>query len=520
MLFLYDNAVTLSVAAVCCTFAWVFGGTIPSALMPAVPWLLAFMLEMALCFPQRHSGESTPEARERVWSGMKRDPMTWIVAVFLLLLLVPFFNKGLCPCCDYPAINFDGFSEKPPVPYAPFCVNRMEHLTVCVWFFPTLIGAVVVRHALLKRGKRMLLEMVVWNGAALGVLGIVQHLSGAKAPLWCESVCRPPYFFSTFGYPNMAADYFTTLFGLAVAVWRWKVFSVEESLDEGEGEAQAKANRKIFWSKHMLLIPAALFFFCAMMTLSRAAILFTSVLAVLFFVHAFASFVAKMPPSRRVKAVAATLLVLVLISTFFVVFLSNHDKIVAKSGAASADIRAEFRKEASQIGGRGLFDRAAGVGSSTVQLAVRVWLDNPLFGCGGWGYRHFSIVKRSNAEFNAAFSRGAANVHNDYLQFLAEHGAVGFALLGTVFLMLLWPTFRVWRAIVASVRFMKPKDQPPKPVAVFALPASAFCILLTTLATMVHAFGDCPLRSPAVLSLFFVSLACVDGFLPRLRTSR
>ena len=43
----------------------------------------------------------------------------------------------------------------------------------------------------------------------------------------------------------------------------------------------------------------------------------------------------------------------------------------------------------------------------------------------------------------------------------------------------------------------------------------AFTGLAGAVAIGVHAFGDCPLRSPAVLSLLFVSLAAVPGFLPR-----
>jgi hypothetical protein len=69
---------------------------------------------------------------------------------------------------------------------------------------------------------------------------------------------------------------------------------------------------------------------------------------------------------------------------------------------------------------------------------------------------------------------------------------------------------------VRSSRFKKPKDLPPKPVAVFVFPAPAFCLLMTVVATVIHGFGDCPLRSPAVLTLFFVSLAAIDGFLPRI----
>ena len=71
--------------------------------------------------------------------------------------------------------------------------------------------------------------------------------------------------------------------------------------------------------------------------------------------------------------------------------------------------------------------------------------------------------------------------------------------------------------MVDSIRFTPVKDQPPQPVQLFVLPAPVFCILATAVATFIHGFGDCPLRSPAVLTLFFVSLACMDGFLPHVR---
>ncbi|MBR5457786.1 MAG: hypothetical protein IKV56_03375, partial [Kiritimatiellae bacterium] len=95
MQFLYNNAVAIAVAAVCSAFAWLYGGTVTSALLPTVPWVLAILFELMICFPQRHRGESTTEARTRVWKRLKRDPLTWVVLAFLLVLIVPFFNKGL-----------------------------------------------------------------------------------------------------------------------------------------------------------------------------------------------------------------------------------------------------------------------------------------------------------------------------------------------------------------------------------------------------------------------------------------
>jgi hypothetical protein len=76
---------------------------------------------------------------------------------------------------------------------------------------------------------------------------------------------------------------------------------------------------------------------------------------------------------------------------------------------------------------------------------------------------------------------------------------------------------KIWRMMALSIRFIPPKKQSPKPTSFFILPAPVFCILAGATASIIHGFGDCPFRSPAVLTLFFVSLAAADGFLPRLK---
>lgn len=497
MWFLYDNIATFAVFSVCATFAWLFGGIRADYLVPVVPWLTAILVEVLVCFPQRHSGETTYEARERVWDGVRHDPLTWVSLGFLALLLIPFVNVGLCPICDYPEIAA-GADPSPTVPFLPFCVNRLQHLNVFLWFLPTLFAVVTVRHALLKRGKRLALVLVVWNGLLLGVIGAAQQMTSAVGPLWSEASAQTAYFFSTFGYPNMAGDYFTTLFGLSVGLWRWRVNEV----DRADAAHVEKVRHVRFWKKHYFLIPAVIFFFCALDTLSRAAIILVTVLAVLFFLHAFLCFFSKMKKANRVRISAISAFVLSAIALCAVVFMPE-----------------DIQKEIDTLGTTEVLDRVTGKGQYHVRVATQIWKENFFFGVGGWGYKHFCIPAMTEKELAQQQQVGGINVHNDYLQLLAEHGTVGFALLVAVVVLLLWPLGRVWKAMLESVRFLPNKEQPPQPVQIFVLPAPVFCILATAIATFVHGFGDCPLRSPAVLSLFFVSLACMDGFLPYVRRS-
>ncbi len=110
-----------------------------------------------------------------------------------------------------------------------------------------------------------------------------------------------------------------------------------------------------------------------------------------------------------------------------------------------------------------------------------------------------------------------AEALKNYLQFLAEHGVVGLGLLIAIILMIVWPIGRIWKDLISAYRFTPPKDQPPQPIQIFVVPAPVFCIVMAAVATLIHAFGDCVLRSPAILSLFIVSLATIDGFLPKIK---
>ena len=547
MSYLYDNVVVLAVFLVLAAFAWLFGGTRAEYLVGVMPWLTAILIEAMICFPQQHEGETSYEARARVWSDMKKDPLVWVSLGFIALLLIPFLNHGLCPVCDYPEIQA-GADPSPTIPFFPFCVNRLHHLNVVMWFVPSLVALIAVKHALLKRGKRSLLALVVWNGLALGILGAVQQVTHAKGPLWVEECFQNAYFFSTFGYPNMAGDYFTTLFALSIGLWRWHLddvrrkelemnlsvsgssreggsskstgaenatAAVEAGKDAGKEDGNAPSQQKhhhhhhhsngaqktvSFWEKHYYLIPAFIFFFCALDTLSRAAVMLVTGLAVIFFLHTFMCLFVKMKKAQRVKATVFSAVALTLISMCAVTFMPSS-----------------LQKEVDTLDTTGVLDRVTGKGQYHVRVATEIWKDHPIFGVGGWGYKHFGLQYMTDKELRQIQKVGGANVHNDYLQFLAEHGVVGLGLLVLIVVMTVWPIGRIWKELINAYRFTPPKEQPPQPIQIFVIPAPVFCILMAAVATLIHAFGDCPMRSPAILSLFLVSLAAIDGYLPHLK---
>lgn len=499
MLFVYRNMLPMVLAATAAVFAWFYGGTIGGVMLGITPWLCILMFEVMLFFPQRRDVETTYEARKRVWDAMFHDPLTFIVIAFLVILAIPFVNSGLCPTCDAEAIAA-GASMKPPVGFLPSCVNRLHHLGVYLWFLPSLVAMLAVRHSLTRSGKRTFLEMVVWNGVALAAIGVIQQVSAAPGPLWLELAGgNAGYFFSTFGYPNMGGDYFTTLFGLSVALWRFRVDEIGEEEADLRREGQT-LGRRLFWRKHYLLIPVCINFVAAMATLSRAAIILVSTLAVIFFFHAAISFLSRMRKAVRVKAGAYSCLVLIVIAVLASIFMPD-----------------DIQREVSTLNTDVMLKRVTGKNDALARQGIGLWKEYPVFGCGGWGFMHLQVTAANEDDLKrgGVGTVGGINVHNDYIQFMAEHGIVGFACLVAMVGILLIPVSRAWCALAKAARFAQKEKAPPPPRTLFALPAGAFCVLLTAVATLIHAFADCPLRSPAVLFLFFAELAALEGFLPR-----
>ena len=500
MSLIHANIPVFLFALVTSLLAWLYGGTIGSVNEKTVPWLMVFLLEGMLCFPQLRAGETSYVARERVWRSMRSDPLVWLVVAFLILLAIPFLNVALCPICDAALIG-EGRDAAPLAPFLPFCVNPHHHLNVYLWFLPALTTMLAVKHALTKGGKRLFLEMIVWNGALLAVLGFVQQITNATGPLWAKlpagetSGC----FFSSFGYPNMAGDYFAVVFCLSVAVWMWRLASVRAEYDGAE-EGRKPPAHKMFWMKHYPLIPAVLTFFAALNTLSRAGILLASSAAVVLFSHASVITLSRMKKAARVRAGAFCALSLVLIAV-----------------AASIFLPEDIRREVDTLDSKEVLDRVTGRQEWHASTAVEIFKDNMLFGCGGWGYQHFSPTKILDKDGypRRVWGSGSANVHNDYLQFLAEHGAVGLLMLAAIVGFLVAPIASSWKRLSKTARFLPAKRQPPPPQSFFAFPSAAFATLVAALLPLIHAFGDCPLRSPAILTLFFTTLAATGGFLPR-----
>ena len=386
--------------------AWIRGGTHGDLLVPTVPWLLTLVFEVIICFPQRHFGEDAVQARQRCWRRIGRDPVFFLTLFFLVIVLgIPFLNKGLCPTCDYGTILtmleregvdianlssdemlalIDDKAPNPLVPFAPFCMKLSDHFEVFMWFLPALTAMLAARHALLRPGKRLLVEMLAWNAAALAVFGFVQRATGAKFVLmWDQgeydafvaalraatgiSYARPdPSFFATFGYPNMAGSFFMLAFALSLGVWMSHARDVETERPPDKAEIARQRLLLRFIRAHYMLIPVTLNFLGALFTYSRMAIVTSLVIAVLAFIYYIARLLlARVDRARQVKRAAFSFVGAILLLVVGVVFApKNVLDEVARTGSNEA------------------LDRLTGKKEYQTKVALKIFKKYPAFGCG------------------------------------------------------------------------------------------------------------------------------------------
>ena len=117
--------------------------------------------------------------------------------------------------------------------------------------------------------------------------------------------------------------------------------------------------------------------------------------------------------------------------------------------------------------------------------AIAMWKDFPLFGSGLGSFAqvfpHYSGIGTPSSYTHA---------HNDYLQFLAETGVVGFALAGMMVLL----------SFIAALRAQYLREDP-------VMRGVSFAALMGIIALMMHSVVDFSLQIPANALTFMVLLA-------------
>ena len=493
MLFFVRNAVAFQILALAAVFSWVHGGTRPDLLLPVVPWLTFFIWQMGLVFPQAKSTENLAQARSRVLHSLVRDPAAWLALLSTIYLAIPLFNATGAPVYD--AVAKEWILPKVPIPWLPSCVDSSEQASMLLWFPPVFSAAIIARHALLKRGKRIVMQGVCWNAAALAALGLIQLWKGAKGIFWVGEE-MPRHFFSTFGYPNFAGAFFTFAFLLSLGLWIGRINSFvacfgPDALRKREVDSESETA----FAKYGLLIPVFLNLAGAICSLSRAAILLTAVSLLAYGVYVLSGFIRRASSSQRLISVSVAAAVLV----------------TAVLGSTLMAPRA-YKDEIKTITFESVWKRISGQECRYHnRVAMQIFSDYPAYGSGAWGYPHYQKIYMSEKEIKSMQIIGGANVHNDYCQFLAEFGTLGFCLIVSTMLCF------VSGAVVRLVRYNRSASSKRialSPKWLYRMPPEAVAVFVASTATLIHALGDLPFRTPAVVIMWLCAWACLDGFVP------
>lgn len=483
------NILLLHIVGLVVVLGWVHGGTRPEWLVGVVPWMTLMIFEWLLVFPQAKSSETLADSRRRVWRALVRDPLFYVTLLLTLTLIIPLFNLAAAPYFDRATQAW--VNPLPPVAWLPYCVKPAHHAVLLLWFPPALVAALAAKHGLLKRGKRIVLEAVCWNAAALALLGFLQLWSGTKKLLWLTPL--DGYFFSTFGYPNFAGAFFTLTAALSIGLWFHQA-TEEHGLAPFAVSADDQDHLPI--TAHRLFFPALLNLAAAFASLSRAAILSSAVVLLVLgaYMVAFAW--------KRVTQGARMTLAAVVVAFVFVVTVSM---LVFNLESLKEEIRS--------ITPSAVVERVTGSGYYHARVANEMFRDHPVFGVGGWGYPIYLHQYLTPEEKKQMQIVGGVNVHNDSLQFLAEQGLVGYGLQVLAALLLALPL--VWHVWLVRRFLVKAQDTEENRAGLLGcVPAPVVAVWVGTTLTVCHSFGDLPFRAPSVLIVWVLAFVCAAGWLP------
>ena len=490
------NILLLHLFALVAAFCWIYGGTRAEMLLPVIPWLTIIVLEWLLVFPQAKSTETLFDARSRVWRALKRDPLMYVAVALIVVLFIPLFNVAKPPFFDTAVQQWQNF--KPPVSWLPFCVDPYEHGVLLLWFPPVLIAALATRHGLLKKSKRLLLEGICWNSGLMAVLGFLQLLSGTNKIFWTTPV--DAYFFSTFGYANFAGAFFTLTTAFSVGLWFQQV---TERIRLSMTVSSVVMEERSWVYTNRMLLPATVTFLAAIASLSRAAILLSVLVLGVLIAYMLFYVWKQVTAGLRVTILASLLAMCMIVVASFAVFRFES-------------LRAEIRK----ITFAAVVERVTGGGLYHARIAKEIFREHPVFGVGGWGYKHYQLQHLTSDDKRNMQIVGGANVHNDALQVLAEQGAVGLALILLCMALLIVPLF--WQAVrVCRAQAISSEGGGDAVGSHYGwlhrFPIPLFAVSVGAVATVCHSMGDLPFRDPAVMLVWALAWSCVPGWMPLIK---
>jgi hypothetical protein len=406
--------------------AWISGGTVRQYLI-RYPWLAAALFFLFLLAPYLSGGSHSRRCLEvRVLvRHLRRDPAVYLIAAFLFYLLLQWWNSGRVLVM---ASGGENVSLHPPfIAWLPGAAMNKGSWELVVCFFPAMAALLMVRHGLhTPRSIRLLFETMILNASLLAIFGLAVPALFKTVPAWLAPLLprQPVFSFATFAYPNHAGSFFLLHLCLACGLFFFAYGSQGDSFREDEQRFHPGPPAKAFicFPAPGLILVILLLFYTIHKTRCRFAIYFSWITIIIFTVFFLLQTIKKLkrrqpgrPPWGTISLVAFAGLLMTL---FVLSYVSNNKK---------------FPDLLTLVKPAKIVEEQWNSRLWSLQAAVKIWKDNPLFGVGGGGYQKCLLpyVGQPQQPYFCLH-----NVHNDPLQYLCELGIVGMGLLIGVFILL------------------------------------------------------------------------------------
>lgn len=441
-----------AIAVLLTYLAWAWGGT-PTRFHFPLPWFGLLLFGLIFLLPAVYRGAGTiGQSLAASARRLLRDPVLYIGGLFILLLLVQWWNSQ-----RYQFFNpiHKAWEYTPPqVPWMPSAFTRQAAGEMLVWFFPAWAMILAMRNpGISPRGMRSLWTWMIGNSAVLAVLGLLQKATGAPCVFWTPEI-PGAIFFSSFAMANHASAFFALMFCLSAGLCIRELYS----------------RTPFQWdvSVAFLLSATALNLVGATFSLSRIGIVLTWAAVMCLIGYTVARGWRRMSPVYRLNLTVA--LIGAVCFVFFVVAALPGHSVLNEIATLGAYNTVDLIRE--------------NIRTRLVLAAVDMLQEAPVFGLGGWGFVY--LLPKHLTGWEGPITPGLANVHCDPLQFMVEFGAIGTVLIILTVAILAWPLIRarIWRHPLA------------------------FCTVLGLGLTVVHSLIDLPFRCPAIL---YTWLALLTG---------
>ncbi len=532
------------VALMLTLFTWLGGGVVAPWLSPWTLWLTLLVAEAALLLPEQRREESLFVARQRVWRSVLRDPLTWLSLALCIYLWIQWLNSCtflewdvkerawvvLSPAFDWlrhpnteavlaqapadPSVTSFRWLAA-PWSWLPSSLRSDEAWGVLNWFPPVLVAVLAVRHALLKRTKRRLISFICIMSSVLAIAGIIQYVVGGDFLYW--GLESRAFFFATFGYPNHAACFFPAVMAVAAGMMLWTL----------EHHEHTHAPAWIYG------VTAVLCGISSVLSGSRAGMIFA--VAIVAFTVLYIPLRYFGSWSMRLRVVVPSILTLLAIAVLgtavFRIYATRANDVRKESiKLAVTDAERDLAMHLPQFAPMPMVDGvireidstdwAAFLANPMLMrsgyqgiLAMRQHAAHPWFGTGAWSFRWLNInyIDQENPEeqqwLRSRLGVGQANVHNDTLQYLAEHGLVGFGLMIGCVAALVIP-FLIQLAKSPGQNVLDAREDC---CWLNRLNVAGVFIFVATALIALHSFIDLVFRSPACMMLYGLLFVCAPG---------